>query len=273
MIIALMYCQSDLAETMQLARLLADVEPSPRDDDLLALVRQPDVPMTPLIELTTRHCSKKFEVEDVVSPLGASGHPVGCTALWTGTCQHFYERHLAGDLGPHLSIATLDGGDGVPLCADWIDRFKEEHDESVRRGHLITASPYFVDRCPLHVNPNGIFELDVFGKTHLLTPPTYDGTLNTHFDIYHREEMLAHAGLSSIVRTDWHGQGEQATRELLLDRSKESVWLHGYKDADLRWLCREHLASEPAPPEVRHYELADVRLHEVLRRSYEEVNW
>lgn len=273
MIVALMFCQTDATETMQLARLLADIEPVPRDDVLLALVRQPDVPMTPLIERTARHCSQKFRVENTVSPLFAEGHPEGCTALWTGTCQHYHERFLKGQLGGHLSLLTLDGGDGVPLCADWIDRFMEEHDRSVERGHLITASPYFVDRCPLHVNPNGVFELDVFSKTHLLEPPTYDGTLKTHFDIYHREEMLEHAGLSSIVRTDWHGQGEKATRELLLDRSKESIWLHGYKDADLRWLGREHLASAPAPSQVKHYELADMRQHELLRRSYEEVNW
>jgi len=273
MIVALMYCKSDLEPTMQLARLLADIEPEPRQDVILALVRQPDVALDELTDRTSRHCARKFTVENVVSPLGAQGHPQGCTALWTGTCLHYYERFARGELDEHRGLLTLDGGDGIPLHRDWISLFKKEHDRTLGLHLRITGTPYFIDRCPLHVNPNALFDLRVFGQTRLLTPPVYDGTLETHFDIYHREEMLAQASLSSVVRTDWHGQGQPATHELLLNRSRRAIWLHGYKDDNLRWLCREHLRDLPAPPQICHYTLPEMRQRELLRRSYEEVNW
>ena len=44
MIVALQYHKKDRKRTLTLARLLADIEPFPRDDILLAFVCQPDTP-------------------------------------------------------------------------------------------------------------------------------------------------------------------------------------------------------------------------------------
>jgi hypothetical protein len=269
MIVALQFCEGDMEATMSLARLIADLETRFRDDTKLSLVYQPGTSLTPLVSRTLYHCSLKFEVELVESPLGAAGHPEGCTALWAGTCRHYFNEHESGR-SKHTSILTLDGGDGVPLHRDWIAVVQAEHEITLGRGKLITGTPYFLGTCPLHVNPNAVFELDVFGKTSLLTDvPKYDGTLLTHFDVYHRAAMLDHAELSSIVHTDWRGGGHAATREILAERSRESVWLHGYKDPGLHWIAREHLASNPAPPQIKHYNLPTLRTHEAVRRSYE----
>jgi len=280
MIVALQYYEGDLERTMSLARLLADVELRPRGDVLLALVCQPETPETELVRKTVAHCRRIFPVELVVSEHGAVGHPEACTALWRGTASHFFEQargclegHIFQDPLTktwHTSLLTLDGGDGVPLHRNWIDLMVQHHDRTVDSDKLITGTPYFLGTCPLHVNPNAVFELDVFDKTKLLTDaPEYDGTVMTNFDVYHREEMLRHAKLSSIVRTDWRGGGERATRELLLERSRESVWLHGYKDPDLYWTAREHLLDVPAPPQVRYYDVDQLREHEEVRRSFE----
>ena len=270
MIVALQFCEADLEPSMELARLVADLEPRPRDDVQLALVYQPGTPATSLVTRTLDHCSLKFEVELVESPLGASGHPEGCTALWAGTCRHYFEKYQTGN-SRHSRIFTLDGGDGIPLHPDWISVVLAEHELTLQRGKLISGTPYFLGTCPLHVNPNAVFELDVFNKTRLLTDvPRYDGTLLTHFDVYHRSEMLDHAELSSLVRTDWRGGGQPATRDLLLERSRESVWLHGYKDPDLRWIARDHLAYNLPRPQIKHYDLPSLRTHEAVRRSYED---
>ena len=275
MIICLMYYEGDLEVSMSLARFLADIEPSPRDDVVLALVRQPDTPTDnaswKLVEHTIAHCSRKFTVESVASPIGAKGHPAGCTALWTGSAQYYLGQRRKGLLGKHPSIFMLDANDGIPLHSNWISMSLCEHQKTLGTGKLITGSPYFQGTCPLHVNPNAIYNFEVFERTKMLVDvPTYDGTLGANFDIYHREEMLAHSRLTSVVRTDWRGGGQPATRDLLLERSKEHIWLHGYKDAGLHWLGREHLVAIPQQPQIREYDLPSLRKHETVRRHYEE---
>lgn len=292
MIVALQYYEGDLERTMSLARLLADLEPAFRADVLLALVCQPGTPRTELVARTVAHCRRRFPVEEVTSEFGASGYPAACNALWRGAATHFHRKYKDHTLfqqdryyplnkpaeclhGHAFSLLTLDGGDGVPLHSDWLDHIISHHlDTLFIHQKLISGTPYYVGTCPLHINPNAVFELSVFDQTKLLSEaPAYEDPRQTTFgfDVYHREEMLEHACLSSAIRTDWHGGGQRATRELLLERSRRSLWLHGYKDADLYWIAREHLASQPAPPELRTYTMEQLRLQEITRRSFEET--
>ena len=272
MIIALMYYEGDLEVTMELSRLLTDIETIPRSDVRLALVSQPGTPRTPLVAWTVRHCQRRFEVDEVVSPLGAKGWPVACAALWVGACRHYYDLYTKKQLGDHQCILTLDANDGVPLHENWIDLMLQLHKNGREADKLIMGTPYFVDRCPLHLNPNAIFDFEVFNtEPELLDLPRYDGSQLTHHDIYCRNPMLANASLSSAVRTDWHGAGEHASGPLLLDRSRESIWLHGYKDADLRWQVREHLARIPPPPQIVQYNLEQLSRHALTQRYYEEA--
>lgn len=270
MIIALQYYEGDLAAAMSLARLLADIETKYRSDVLLALVCQPETPRPKIVDTTIAHCSIKFHVELHDSPLGATGHPAGCTALWTGTARLYHEKWKANKIN-HESIFMLDGGDGVPLHRNWIDLAKSEHAKTLSGGKLITGSPYFLGTCPLHVNPNSIFQFEVFNRTKLLIDvPKYDGTLSTNFDIYHRVEMLENANLSSIVRTDWRGGGYPMTRELLFERSLRSIWLHGHKDPALHFTAREHLTTGTGNLQLKHYDIDQLLKYENVRRCYEE---
>ncbi len=271
MIIALQYYEGDLEPTMSLARLIADNEPEYRKDVMLALVCQPGTPITPITWATIEHCSLKLPVEHVVSPLGAKGHPEGCTALFAGTAMHFHELWRAGEL-KHDSILMIDGGDGIPLHHDWINIVMKAHETTtLALKKSITGTPYFLGTCPLHLNPNAVFDFSVFDNTNIIRDvPKYDGTLGTHFDIYHRKAMLENAGLSSIIRTDWRGGGEKASLELLQDRSRRSVWLHGYKDQNLHWLCRDHLLTNDRIPNIIQFDLESLRQHDSVRRSYEE---
>jgi hypothetical protein len=269
MIVAPQYYDGDVAPSMSLARLLADIEPSRRDDITLALVSQPGTQLTPLVKATADHCSAKFNVEILQSPFGGQGHPEGCTALWAGTAKLYYDKWKAGNLKSNC-IFMLDANDTIPLHRDWISLSLAEHSRTLSQGKLISGTPYFLGTCPLHINPNAIFELSVFEKTRFITDvPKHDGTLATHFDIYHREEMLAHCCPSSIVHTDWRGNNQAATRELLTEHSKHSIWLHGYKDPGIHFLARDHLFGSRCAPKLHHYDLESLRTHEMIRRCYE----
>jgi hypothetical protein len=256
MIFALQYYEGDLEQTMTLARLIADNEPRYRKDVTFSLVCPPRTPVDALTRATIEYCGLKFAVEHVVSPLGAKEHPEGGTALFAGTAMHYHELWRSGELKQD-AICMLDGGDGVPLHSDWISIMIREHERTtLKNKKLITGTPYFHETCPLHVNPNAIFEFSIFDKTDIVRDvPRYDGTLATHFNIYHRQAMLENASLSSIIHTDWRDGGEKASLKLLLDRSRHSVWLHGFKDTNLHWLCREHLLANDKTPEIMSYSL------------------
>lgn len=269
MIFALMYYEGDLEQAMSLARLLADIEPRRRDDATMALVSQPGTPVTPLVRATAHHCSQKFDVDVVQSPIGGRGHPEGCTALWAGTAKIYYDLWKAGKT-KHRGLFTIDANDAIPLHRDWISLTKLEHLRTTCHGKFISGSPYFLGTCPLHVNPVAVFELSVFERTKLITDiPKYDGTLATHFDIYHRVEMLENCRPSSIVHTDWRGNNKPATRELLAEHARNSLWLHGYKDPGIHFLARDHLWSSTVVPELHHYDMLNLRRHEMTLRHYE----
>lgn len=99
--------------------------------------------------------------------------------------------------------------------------------------------------------------------------PRYDGTLLTHFDIYHRRGMLENTSLSTVVHTDWRGAGNKISVGLMRERAGRSLWLHGYKDEDLFWTARNFLFDGEAhkkSPELRRYDLGDLYLQESARQ-------
>ena len=267
MIVALQYYEGDRERALSLARLLADLEPCPRSDVLLALICQPNTSLSELTCQTMRHCDKKFPTTHVVSARGAHGHPEGCGQLWAGAMDHFACQLETGDT-THNSILTLDGNDGVPLHRNWINLLKTEHDRTLSLGKLITGTPYNLNGCPLHVNPNMTLHLSIWKKEPLLhNIPRYDGTLLTNFDIYHRHITLKHASLSSIIWTDWRGGGNKISPDLMRMKAEKSIWLHGYKDDNLYSVAAEHLLSSkpPVPLVLERYQLNQLRMVESVR--------
>lgn len=275
MIVALQYHKKDRKRTLTLARLLADIEPFPRDDILLAFVCQPDTPTSNLTEPVLQYCSLKFPTTHVVVPKKGGGHPEGPGLLWAGTMEHFHKLFEQG-LTSHDSIMTLDGGDGVPLHRNWIDLIIKEHTRTLKNNKLITGTPSHqgpVAYCPLHVNPNAIFHLSIWSKEPSLhTIPRSNGTLFNHFDIYHRRIMLNNASLSSVIKTDWRGNGNRISPGLMQQEAARAVWLHGYKDDDLYSIAREHLlALERVPPDIRRHQLSELYIIESCRKAPERL--
>ena len=248
MIVALQYYEGDRERTFSLARLLADIEPSPRDDILLALVCQPDTTSSESTHMVLQHCEKKFPTVHIISARGANNYQEGCGQLWAGTMDHF-SRLFEERTIRHNSILTLDGGDGVPLHPDWINLFKTEHEHTISSKMLITGTPHNQGGTPLLINPNMASHLSIWQEEPSLHKvPRYDGTFLTFFDTYHRRTLLKHTSLSSIVQTDWRGGGNKISLELMGERARKSVWLHGYKDDSLYEVAREHLLGSKNPP-------------------------
>jgi hypothetical protein len=247
MIVAIQYYEDDRERTLQLVRLLTDLEKAPRNDILLALVCQPSTPMTDLTEKTLEYAANRFPVTHVVSTRGAHKPPEACGQLWAGTMEHFSRLFEDGN-APHSSIFTVDGNDGIPLHRDWIDLIKKEHERTLSSGRLVSGTPNALG-VPLHINPNMISHLSLWKKCPCLSIiPRYDGTFHSSFDIFHRMTILKYASPSSIVCHEWHGYGRSISPETLRKCSKKSAWLHGYKDEALYSVARRHLLASDMPP-------------------------
>ena len=255
MIIALEHCERDLTRTMRLARLLADLEPTYRTDVLLGLVCQPGTPRTQLVDETVEHCALKFKVEHVVSAHGAPGWADGSGQLWRGTVSHFHESWRRGKI-THSSIATLDGGDGVPLHNNWIDLLLTEHELTHRAGKMVSGLLNLDVPEHAHINGNMVLDLELWDRC----PSVRNTPLGASpaewykcWDTYHAQVFLHNARPSTVVCNHWNRR--VVTKTAMDEAAATSIWLHGYKDDDLHDLARERLLHDlggrPSHPRVR----------------------
>ena len=248
MILALQFYEGDMNNAMKLARLLADIEPVPRKDVLLALVCQPGTPFDGRVKEVLSHCSKKFAVEHVVSKYGAKGWADGSGQLWTGTMEHFHEQWKKG-LVSFGAIFTFDGGDGVPLRRDWIDVLKKEQSCGLSLGKLVVGQRKEMSggnkagkwSPRTHVNGNMILHLMIWDKYPSLhcTPLGASLMMCNTWDMYHADVFLEEVMPSSVICSEWRKNG--LNEAIMSDRARHSAWLHGYRDHDIVDTARRFL--------------------------------
>jgi len=253
MILALQYCENDIARSMKLAVLLADLEPSYRSDVLLALVRDSSFsPTVPRVESIAHYCSAKFRVEQIVLPQADRGWPRGPNQQWAGMMELFLSRQLAAGIGNHHydTIFVFDGGDGVPLHRNWIELLLAEHARTIAQGKLITGTLGIDNTKRFHINGNMVMETAIWQEL----PEIHDCPDHDSWDCYHYQDFLPHASLSTIVRNDWRYRTEP-TRDHLANLAKSSVWWHGCKSEALCDVARAYLLEtrEPTPPILKRW--------------------
>lgn len=255
MILAIQYYTQDRFKAMKLARLLADLEPTPREDILLALVRKIDTPPSVVTSSALQYCAKKFNVEDIVVPEKGTGWPTACNQMWTGILKIFADRFNNKSCSHH-SIFTIDGGDGVPLHRNWIDLITQEHDKTLAMGKLVTGVLGMDGNGTWHINANAIFHLSIWTKYPTLhTPP-----LDRGWDCQRASIIIPETSPSSIIRNDWKNEilatgkverNKIATIEMMKNNSQASVWWHGYKDAGLTDVARHYLLDQSSEPNTK----------------------
>jgi hypothetical protein len=255
MILALEHCERDLVKTMRLARLLADLEKGYRSDFLLGLVCQPNTSRPRVVDETIEYCSAKFPVEHVVSAYGAPGWADGSGQLWRGTVSHFHGRWRRGEI-QHSSIATFDGGDGVPLHNNWLDLLTAEHEKTLRAGKLVSGLLNLDVPRYAHINGNMMLGLELWDRYPAVRDiPLGASPLEYYkcWDIYHARIFMSEARPSTVVCNRWNRRG--VSKSDMDEAAVSSVWLHGYKDDCLYDLAKERLlvdlGGQPTYPLVQ----------------------
>jgi hypothetical protein len=252
--IAVQFYTGDWYKCVKLARLLSDLEHRRRDDVCLLFVRTTECPVTHLLDDAIARCSEVFHVERVVLRPDTPGRrerwdkldrwPTGCNVLWQGAVEYFLR------MDPRWgSLFTVDGGDGVPLCQDWLDLLVEDHARTIRGGQLATG---WVGRDGLgkwHANLNMVWDRQFFARhPEVLEMPGGDD-LYEPVDMYRSGVILSECRASSIVRNDWRFLGSRP--EILSRIVEHSAWWHGCRDGDLVDKARAFIfggqRARPAP--------------------------
>jgi hypothetical protein len=251
LVVALQYYFGDWWRAMGLARLLADLERRRRDDVCLLFVRTTECPVTRILDETISRCSDSFHVESLVvrpdtpervarwDKLGR--WPVGSNVLWQGAVDYFLRRMDTR----WTALFTVDGGDSVPTCREWLDVLLEDHSKTVAEGLGVTGQVGVDGLGRWHVNLNHVTERS-FLEAH---PEVLEMPSGTHLwepiDMYRASVFLPACRASTVIRSDWRYVGVSPSD--FLEVSRSSAWWHGCKDGNLVDLAREHVLGGERP--------------------------
>lgn len=152
-LLAIQYWENDRAQAMEVARLIADLEPRMSTAaDFLFVSRfdcEHDMP-------SIQHVARKFNVHHYRCIRRGQMWPHGCNELWFGTMDWVYGHTEAQRIPNYKAILTFEA-DASPLTPNWIQHLSDAWDKAAVKvfGAMITpGTPH------QHVNGNGMFSGD-----------------------------------------------------------------------------------------------------------------
>jgi hypothetical protein len=248
LIIAAQYWEGDEERMLRLVRLLSDIEPAPRRDVSLALVRRFDCPQSTAALETMIHANQKFLTVLLRSEREGTGHPYGCNQLWAGTMDLLVANWKGGGLNGH-SVFTIEA-DGCPIRADWLDCIIGAHEQTIRAGKRVTGPEM---NNIAHVNGSLVAHLSLWeDRPSLHTTPESQG-----WDLFHAETLLAEARTTRRI-LNVYGACNWSPASLAA-LAKETAWLASQKD-DSAFAWAEKTLVPRAGRRLRELELENARL-------------
>jgi hypothetical protein len=229
LVIAIQFWAGDCERAMRVARLIADIEPTRRDDVIFAFCRRFDQPITPDVWQTSLKVGMKFPIIHLQSAREAVGHPDGSFGLWAGTMDKLSEGWASGDLRAH-SVLMLEA-DGVPLRRDWIDVVLAEHRRTLEAGKRVTGP--LMARPMEHINGS----LAMAFSCWVDHPSLHRCPPRQAFDLFHASVLMAEARPTHAIRNSY-GAGNWSPESLAVT-AKEVAWLCSQKDdSAIEWAER-----------------------------------
>lgn len=239
-LIALQFWQGDKEQAMQLARLLADLEPKHCDRADLLLVSRFDCVVD---QATVKHVARKFNTFSYISKRRGTGWPHGCNELFFGMLEWFYHKKEAGQIPNYKAVFAIEA-DGIPITPNWIARLNEEWDEINRNAKVYVAGAWLNDgpHGVGHINGNALFSGDTKFMTWLVrrvggcnSDVGWDWIYAKDFKNWGWQPIpqIKSVWRTPITETIFKGEIEQGT-----------VWYHGVKNQDGIKLCRKHFLGE-----------------------------
>lgn len=232
-LVAVQYWKGDRAKAMRLARFIADLEPTRRDDVDFVFIARADCDHD---LQAVEYVSRKFNVRKIRCLAHATGHPWGCWVLWFSLLQWVYQSKKDQKLPEYSWIFPFEA-DCVPISKNWLN---ECHEEFVRLNTYLVGSETF--HWQQHLNGNLMITSNMDFLKWLVMGVTVTGVPKKEpWDIYLFPKFTNWGvGFSSRI-INRCGQPTMAQKEFDYLRNHGWSFVHGVKDDSLFHWARTNL--------------------------------
>jgi hypothetical protein len=226
-LIALQFWEGDKRPAMNLAKLIADLEPRKSEAaDFLLVSRFDCVHDMDVV----RHVSQKFNVHHYVNRRRGTGWPHGCNELWFGTLDWVFAMSEAKRIPPYKAVLTFEA-DCAPLSPHWIERLSATWDEAQAKKQAKVVGAFQQYPGP-HINGNAMFSGDK-GFLRWIAREKGGCSPQGGWDYILSPEFRKRGWADTpLIRSWW--QSKTVTKEMFDQLLTEEVALfHGCKDDSL----------------------------------------
>lgn len=248
-VLNLQFWESDKAQAMELARLVADLEPVPRTDAIFMFTARFDCTHDPE---TIAHVSKKFPTYTYTTKRKFEGWPNGPNQMMADSYEHLVERWRRGKL--LADCVMFMEADCVPLHREWLSKLLEEYKACGKP--VLGAWLKKGDANCEHINGNCIVAMNFYRKCPaLMHPPSRGG-----WDATLAYAILPNGAPSKLIWSDyqlgqphnpfkgdeslWRVRRYGCPQNALYGQDLNPVYLHGCKVIDGLKLARKRLIDE-----------------------------
>lgn len=241
-LLALQYWDGDKAQAMQLAKLLADIEPKMSDRADFLFVSRFDCAHD---QATVSYVARKFKVFTYTSRRRGTGWPLGCNATFFGLMEWFYHKKVARQILPYKAVFAFEA-DGIPMSKTWIADLSNQWNWINNKKPVVMAGAWLpngpIPDCG-HINGNAMITGDLKFLKHLITR-VKDVKGSVGWD-YGLAPIFREWGWSDMpqIRSVWRSP---ITEEIFLRHKNVggTIWFHGAKEDTGIKLCRKHLLGK-----------------------------
>lgn len=202
MTLVLQFWRRDKKVAMELARLIADIEPCFREDVMLVFARQTGTPFDAELCDTALHVGRKMAFTHLEVPVDESKkYPGIAFDPFKGAISYLASAYLRGAL-PYPNAFFFEP-DGCPTRRTWINDLLVAHQQTLAEGKYLTgvrmSSSTDLSSNPDHPNGTMAWHLPYWWNTPALRfcPP------NAAWDIFHGRTLLNALGQSPVIANLW----------------------------------------------------------------------
>lgn len=220
LLLALQFYHGDKAQAMQVARLIADLEPRLSERADFLFVSRFD---TPHDMDTVKYVSRKFHVNTYVSRSRGELWPHGPNSLWFGLMEHVCASSIARRTPLYKSVLTFEA-DASPLSPSWISALHENWDKAkVKVLGAMQTQP------AQHINGNALFSCDP-AFLHWIARKVGGCKPSGGWDFILAPEFRRRGWADSSLFRSWWGYPTMTRETFDSLIAQDVVFFHGCKD-------------------------------------------